>query len=118
MFWTLGYDTIYALQDIEDDALVGVKSSALRLGGSVQLGVAAFYALSFGLAVAAVLTRGSGSRGLMLVSFGILGLGLVRQVAKLRAPTPREALALFKENVGGLGHGGRLHERQRAVKRA
>ncbi|HEY0052380.1 MAG TPA: UbiA family prenyltransferase, partial [Caulobacteraceae bacterium] len=32
VFWTLGYDTIYALQDIEDDALVGVKSSARRLG--------------------------------------------------------------------------------------
>ena len=32
VFWTLGYDTIYALQDMEDDALVGVKSTARRLG--------------------------------------------------------------------------------------
>ena len=46
MFWTLGYDTIYALQDIEDDAMVGVKSSARRLGGNVRQGVGIFYALT------------------------------------------------------------------------
>src|SRR5215210_4354482 len=37
--WVIGYDTIYAIQDMEDDALVGVKSSALRLGESAPLGV-------------------------------------------------------------------------------
>ena len=42
--WVVGYDTIYAIQDIEDDALVGVKSSARRLGGNVRGGVAALYA--------------------------------------------------------------------------
>ncbi|MEP0561361.1 MAG: 4-hydroxybenzoate octaprenyltransferase, partial [Qipengyuania citrea] len=42
--WVIGYDTIYALQDREDDALVGIRSSALRLGGQVQGGVALFYA--------------------------------------------------------------------------
>jgi len=42
--WVIGYDTIYALQDREDDALVGIRSSALRLGGHVQGGVALFYA--------------------------------------------------------------------------
>lgn len=44
--WCMGYDTIYALQDREDDALVGVRSSALRLGTRVRAGVAAFYALA------------------------------------------------------------------------
>ncbi|MCP5397355.1 MAG: 4-hydroxybenzoate octaprenyltransferase [Sphingomonadaceae bacterium] len=43
MLWCIGYDTIYALQDREDDALVGIKSSALRLGGKVQAGVWLFY---------------------------------------------------------------------------
>ena len=43
VFWTLGYDTIYALQDIEDDAMIGVKSSARRLGAGVRRGVAIFY---------------------------------------------------------------------------
>ena len=42
--WVIGYDTIYAMQDREDDALVGIRSSALRLGGHVQSGVALFYA--------------------------------------------------------------------------
>ncbi|WP_284124868.1 4-hydroxybenzoate octaprenyltransferase [Parerythrobacter aestuarii] len=42
--WVIGYDTIYAMQDREDDALVGIRSSALRMGAHVQGGVAAFYA--------------------------------------------------------------------------
>jgi 4-hydroxybenzoate polyprenyltransferase len=45
-FWCLAYDTIYALQDREDDAMVGIKSSALRLGDSVKAGVGLFYTLS------------------------------------------------------------------------
>jgi len=44
--WVIGYDTLYAIQDIEDDALVGVKSSARRMGGNVRLGVAICYALA------------------------------------------------------------------------
>nr|WP_166179148.1 4-hydroxybenzoate octaprenyltransferase [Altererythrobacter segetis] len=54
IFWCMGYDTIYALQDKEDDALVGIRSSALRLGENVQAGVLAFYCLAltfWGLAV-------------------------------------------------------------------
>jgi len=46
IFWCVGYDTIYALQDREDDALVGIRSSALRLGTRVKMGVIAFYALA------------------------------------------------------------------------
>lgn len=48
IFWVIGYDTIYAMQDREDDALVGIKSSALRLGGHIRSGVALFYALALG----------------------------------------------------------------------
>ncbi|MET0251838.1 MAG: 4-hydroxybenzoate octaprenyltransferase [Novosphingobium sp.] len=44
--WVIGYDTIYALQDREDDALIGVRSSALRLGRHVRGGVAAFYLMA------------------------------------------------------------------------
>lgn len=46
IFWVVGYDTIYALQDVEDDALVGVRSSARRLGSRVRGGIAAFYAIA------------------------------------------------------------------------
>ena len=44
--WVAGYDTLYAIQDVEDDALVGVRSSARRLGDKAPLGVAIFYALA------------------------------------------------------------------------
>src|SRR6478736_7461853 len=49
IFWCVGYDTIYALQDREDDALVGIRSSALRLGTKVKMGVIAFYGLALAL---------------------------------------------------------------------
>ena len=49
VFWCVGYDTIYALQDREDDALVGIRSSALRLGSGVRAGVAVFYAMAIAL---------------------------------------------------------------------
>ena len=46
IFWVIGYDTLYAIQDIEDDELVGVKSSARALGDKAQLGVGICYALA------------------------------------------------------------------------
>ncbi len=52
--WVIGYDTLYAIQDIEDDALVGVKSSARRLGDNAPLGIALFYALALILWGAAI----------------------------------------------------------------
>ena len=52
--WVVGYDTLYAIQDIEDDALVGVKSSARRLGDKAPIGVAVFYATAVILWCAAV----------------------------------------------------------------
>ncbi len=52
--WVIGYDTLYAIQDKEDDVLVGVKSSALRLGESAPLGVAIFYTLALLLWGAAI----------------------------------------------------------------
>ena len=52
--WVVGYDTIYALQDREDDALIGVRSSALRMGNRVRLGVGLFYTGALGLWAAAI----------------------------------------------------------------
>ncbi|MFT3997798.1 MAG: 4-hydroxybenzoate octaprenyltransferase, partial [Asticcacaulis sp.] len=49
IFWTIGYDTIYAYQDIEDDAMIGVKSSARALGRRGKSGVSLFYALALAL---------------------------------------------------------------------
>ena len=47
IFWTVGYDTIYACQDIEDDMKIGVKSTARRFGKRVKLGVGVSYSLCF-----------------------------------------------------------------------
>ena len=52
--WVIGYDTLYAIQDMEDDALVGVKSSARRLGDQAPLGITIFYALALFLWSAAI----------------------------------------------------------------
>ncbi|HUP67847.1 MAG TPA: 4-hydroxybenzoate octaprenyltransferase [Sphingomicrobium sp.] len=54
--WVVGYDTLYAIQDVEDDALVGVKSSARRLGGKAALGIGIFYAAAVLLWGAAIWT--------------------------------------------------------------
>lgn len=96
VFWTLGYDTIYALQDIEDDAMVGVKSSARRLGGRVKVGVAVFYGLAVVLAALAGASAGLGP----IFAVGVLAYAghLAWQVRRLKADDPALALNLFKSN--------------------
>jgi 4-hydroxybenzoate polyprenyltransferase len=53
VFWTLGYDTVYALQDVEDDALAGMKSTARLFGTHARAWVLLFYLFAFGLIAAA-----------------------------------------------------------------
>jgi len=96
LFWTLGYDTIYALQDMEDDALVGVKSSARRLGSKVRLGVAIFYGLAAALALATVLTARLGVAS--LIGVGLYAGHLFWQASQVRAEDGALALKLFKSN--------------------
>ena len=96
LFWTLGYDTIYALQDIEDDALVGVKSSARRLAGNVRRGVAIFYGLAVLFAAGAGVAAGLSP----IFALGVLvyAAHLGTQTRNLRSNDPVLALALFKSN--------------------
>ncbi|TPW04160.1 MAG: 4-hydroxybenzoate octaprenyltransferase, partial [bacterium] len=96
VFWTLGYDTIYALQDIEDDAMVGVKSSARRLGANVQVGVGVFYALTVALTVLAGLAAGLGP--IFYVALLPFAAHLYRQARDVRADDPALALRLFRSN--------------------
>jgi 4-hydroxybenzoate polyprenyltransferase len=60
LFWTLGYDTIYAHQDKDDDALIGVRSTALRLGASTRPWIWGFYAVTLVLLAAAAVAGGLG----------------------------------------------------------
>ena len=96
IFWVIGYDTIYALQDREDDALIGIRSSARALGGSVKPGVAMFYALALLLWSAAIWQV----RPQMLALAALLpaALHLVWQVASLRVADGSDALAKFRSN--------------------
>jgi len=96
VFWVIGYDTIYAVQDMEDDRQTGVKSSALSLGRFVKLGVTAAYS-------AAVLFWGLGFYSLSGWDLWLMGLAgaaihLVWQLARLRLENPHIALRLFKSN--------------------
>ncbi|MFT4911996.1 MAG: 4-hydroxybenzoate polyprenyltransferase [Brevundimonas sp.] len=96
VFWTLGYDTLYALQDIEDDAMVGVKSSARRLGANVQRGVGIFYGMTVVLTVASGLTAGLGP--VFYVALLPWAAHLYRQVRDVRPDSPVLALRLFRSN--------------------
>jgi 4-hydroxybenzoate polyprenyltransferase len=94
--WVIGYDTIYALQDVEDDALVGVRSSARALGGAVRPGVAGFYAAALALWGAALWSV----RADPLVLLALLPAAghLAWQVATLRPAEGANALARFRAN--------------------
>jgi 4-hydroxybenzoate polyprenyltransferase len=96
VFWTLGYDTIYAVQDLEDDALAGVKSSARRLGSAAPAAVLAFYLACAVLALSAAWAAGIGP--LFLPFLGLYLLHLTRQARRLRLTDPMGALRLFKSN--------------------
>jgi 4-hydroxybenzoate polyprenyltransferase len=94
--WVIGYDTLYAIQDMEDDALVGVKSSALRLGESAPLGVAIFYALAlllWGAAIWAVRPD-----WVALLALLPAGLHLANQALRADPADGESALKLFRSN--------------------
>jgi 4-hydroxybenzoate polyprenyltransferase len=96
VFWTVGYDTIYAMQDLEDDAIVGIRSSARTFAGHTQLGVAGCYA-------AAVLCAGGAAYAAEAGLVAYLGVALfaahlARQVRRVPGADPRLALTLFRSN--------------------
>ncbi|MXO76086.1 4-hydroxybenzoate octaprenyltransferase [Altererythrobacter aerius] len=96
VFWCVGYDTIYALQDREDDALVGIRSSALRLGAGVQAGVLAFYTAAIALwALAFWLLRGDWVALLALLP---AAAHLLWQALTLDPADPDNPLARFRSN--------------------
>ncbi|MES2753867.1 MAG: 4-hydroxybenzoate octaprenyltransferase [Pseudomonadota bacterium] len=94
--WVVGYDTIYALQDIDDDALIGVRSSARALGANVRAGVAGCYALALVLWAAALWqVRGE---ALGLVTLLPVAIQLGWQVATLVPGDGANALGRFRSN--------------------
>lgn len=95
VLWTLGYDTIYAIQDLEDDALVGVKSTARRFGSAVRPAVAVIYVACIVLcAIAGWLAAGPWG-ALAILPFA---LHLIQQSMRVAPANGRLALALFRAN--------------------
>jgi 4-hydroxybenzoate polyprenyltransferase len=94
--WVVGYDTIYALQDREDDALIGVRSSALRLGSRVRFGVALFYLLAIVLLGAAIWAVRPQLPALLAILPA--AVHLCWQVATLDVRDGPDALAKFRSN--------------------
>ena len=94
--WVVGYDTLYAIQDKEDDALVGVKSSARRLGDRAPLGIAIFYAIAVFLWGAAIWTVRPQS--IALLTLAPAALHLAWQVVCANPDDGDLALRLFRSN--------------------
>jgi 4-hydroxybenzoate polyprenyltransferase len=94
--WVIGYDTIYAHQDSEDDALVGIKSTALLFGERTQQALWIFYSIAVVLIGLALWLAGAGW-------FAALGLAafaahLVWQIRRLDISDPALCLRVFKSN--------------------
>jgi 4-hydroxybenzoate polyprenyltransferase len=94
--WVVGYDTLYAIQDKEDDALVGVKSSARRLGDRAPVGIAIFYTIAVGLWGAAVWTVRPDR--LALLTLVPAALHLANQALRASPEDGELALRLFRSN--------------------
>jgi 4-hydroxybenzoate polyprenyltransferase len=94
--WVIGYDTIYALQDREDDALVGIRSSARAMGAHVRGGVAVFYAVALACwALALWLLRPD---WLVLLALAPMAAHLAWQVLTLDTEDGANPLARFRSN--------------------
>jgi 4-hydroxybenzoate polyprenyltransferase len=96
IFWTIGYDTIYAVQDLEDDRLIGVKSTARLFGPRLCFAVGLLY----GLAVLCIEASLLLAHVNLLAQAGLLlfALHLFWQVRSIDVNAPDKALHLFRSN--------------------
>ena len=94
--WVIGYDTLYAIQDKEDDALIGVRSSALRLGSRAKAGIAVTYLVAIGGWSGALwVVR---PEPLALIALIPVAIHLAGQVIRIDPDDGTRALALFRSN--------------------
>lgn len=96
VFWTLGYDTIYAHQDKEDDAMIGVRSTARLLDAQTKPWLAGFYVIAWILIWAAGHTAGLGIG--FAVGMALVAAHLAWQIIRLDIHDGANCLATFKSN--------------------
>jgi 4-hydroxybenzoate polyprenyltransferase len=94
--WVIGYDTIYAHQDREDDALIGIKSTALLFGPRTKPMLTLFYSA----AVVLIGIAGFAAGGRLVFAAGLLAFAvhLAWQVVRLDIGDPDNCLAVFKSD--------------------
>jgi 4-hydroxybenzoate polyprenyltransferase len=96
ILWVIGYDTIYAHQDSEDDALIGIKSTALLFGARTRPALVAFYGLAVVLiGVALALAE---ARWLAWIGLAAFAGHLAWQIGRLEIGDPTLCLRIFKSN--------------------
>jgi 4-hydroxybenzoate polyprenyltransferase len=94
--WVIGYDTIYAHQDTEDDALIGVKSTARLFGARTHRALIVFYSLAVILIGAAMSSTGAGA--FAWIGLAAFAAHLGWQIARLDIGDPALCLRVFKSN--------------------
>ena len=96
--WTIGFDTVYAVQDARDDPAAGIKSTARLFGSKIKLAVGLFYIAAVAFLEAALLAGGAGAS--LVAQLGVLGFAahLAWQVGRVDAADPTGALVLFRSN--------------------
>jgi 4-hydroxybenzoate polyprenyltransferase len=94
--WVIGYDTIYAHQDTEDDALIGIKSTALLFGARTRPALVVFYGLAVALIGVALTLAGAGWTA--WIGFAAFAVHLVWQIRRLEIGDPKLCLRIFKSN--------------------
>jgi 4-hydroxybenzoate polyprenyltransferase len=94
--WVIGYDTIYAHQDAEDDALIGIKSTALLFGARTRPALMVFYGLAVMLIGAALAL--AGARWPAAIGLAAFAAHLVWQIRRLDISNPALCLRIFKSN--------------------
>jgi len=94
--WVIGYDTIYAHQDTEDDALIGIKSTALLFGARTRSALTAFYGLAVVLIGAALVL--AAARWPAWIGLAAFAAHLIWQIRRLEIGNPALCLRIFKSN--------------------
>ena len=101
IFWTLGYDTIYGAQDMKDDEIIGVKSTAIKFKKNIKLFVATSYFITCSFLVYLFNEKVGFNIFTTLLIFFILTL--IYQIIKFDKSKPKQCLMLFKlNNIAGL----------------
>ena len=101
IFWTLGYDTIYGAQDMSDDEIIGIKSTAIKFKKNITLFVFINYLISFLLMF--YLFKGQLGLNILTIFFAFFVFSLIYQLIKFKNNRKKDFLKIFKiNNYSGL----------------